>query len=149
MSRNASYYKRRRRLDAQLPQKAAMNLYKLLVVGLGGFLGSVSRYATVVSVDARLNALYPWGTFIVNVVGSFVLGVVYTLMLRKGDVTEYWRLFLGVGFCGGFTTFSAFAWENFGLIQQKLIGTSLAYALGSVVAGLLALVAGVWVARFL
>jgi CrcB protein len=126
-----------------------MNLYKLLVVGLGGFLGSVSRYVTVLSVDARLNALYPWGTFFVNVAGSLLLGVLYAVMLRKADITEYWRLFLGVGFCGGFTTFSAFAWENFGLIQQKLIGTSLAYALGSVVAGILALAAGVWLARFL
>jgi CrcB protein len=131
-----------------LKNETLMNIYKLLMVGLGGFLGSVSRYVTVLSIDARLNALYPYGTLAVNVIGSFLLGV-YTVAIRKAEMGEYWRLFLGIGFCGGFTTFSAYAWENFSLIQQKLIVTSLAYALGSVVAGLLALAAGVWVGRFL
>lgn len=126
-----------------------MNIYKILAVGLGGFLGTVARYVTVKSVDEKLNALFPYGTFAVNVLGSFLLGIIYTAALRKAGLTENWRLFLGVGFCGGFTTFSAFAWENFSLIQQKFMGTSLAYALASLVAGLLALMAGVWIGRFL
>ncbi|MDH4091441.1 MAG: fluoride efflux transporter CrcB [Cyclobacteriaceae bacterium] len=126
-----------------------MNFYNFLAVGLGGFLGTVARYAAVKSVDEKINAVFPYGTFAVNVIGSLLLGIIYTAALRKVGMTENWRLFLGVGFCGGFTTFSAFAWENFSLIQQKFMGTSLAYALASLGVGLLALMAGVWIGRFL
>ena len=125
-----------------------MTAYKLLIIGLGGFLGSIFRYVTVRLVDAKLNALFPYGTLTVNIVGSFLLGIIYMLALRKAGLTENGRLFLGVGFCGGFTTFSAFALENFSLIQQKLLGISVVYISVSVVAGILALAAGVWVSRF-
>ena len=126
-----------------------MTLYKLMIVGLGGFLGSVARYTTVRFIDGRLNAWIPYGTLAVNVIGSFLLGIIYMLVLRKTGLTDNGRLFLGVGFCGGFTTFSAFALENFSLIQQKFIGTSVLYISASVVSGILALAAGVWVSRFL
>jgi CrcB protein len=126
-----------------------MDGYKILAVGLGGFLGSVSRYITVKAVDDKLNAVFPYGTFTVNIIGSFLLGIIYMLAVRKAGVTENWRLFLGAGFCGGFTTFSAFAWENFSLIQQKFVGTSLLYASATLLVGLLALMAGVWIGRFL
>ena len=116
---------------------------------MGGFLGSVARYITVKSVDEKLNAVFPYGTLSVNVIGSFLLGVIYMLALRKAGVTETWHLFLGAGFCGGFTTFSAFALENFMLIQQKFIGTSLIYSSVSLVTGLFALIVGVWIGRFL
>ena len=125
-----------------------MTGYKLLIIGLGGFLGSTLRYVTVRLVDSKLNALFPYGTLTVNIVGSFLLGLIYMLALRKVGLTENTRLFLGVGFCGGFTTFSAFVLENFSLMQQKLLGTSLLYISVSVVAGILALAAGVWVSRF-
>lgn len=126
-----------------------MDFYKVLVVGLGGFLGSIARYVTVKSVDEKLNTVFPYGTLTVNIAGSFVLGVIYALAIRKTGMTENWRLFMGAGFCGGFTTFSAFALENFNLIQQKMVGTSVAYLSISVVSGLLALAAGVWLVRFL
>lgn len=125
-----------------------MSGYKLLLVGLGGFLGSILRYITVRFVDGKLNAIFPYGTLTVNVLGSFLLGVIYMLALRKVGLTENGRLLLGVGFCGGFTTFSAFALENFNLMQQKFMGTSLLYISLSVVAGILALAAGIWVSRF-
>ena len=126
-----------------------MYFYKLLAVGIGGLLGSVARYITVKAVDQKLNAVFPYGTLTVNILGSFVLGLIYTIALRKTGMSENWRLFLGAGFCGGFTTFSSFAWENFTLLEQKLIGTSLAYMSVSLVAGLLALSFGVWLGRFL
>ncbi len=126
-----------------------MDFYKVLVVGLGGFLGSIARYVTVKSVDEKLNTVFPYGTLTVNIAGSFFLGVIYALAIRKTGMTENWRLFMGAGFCGGFTTFSAFALENFNLIQQKMVGTSVAYLSISLVSGLLALAAGVWLVRFL
>ena len=125
-----------------------MNLYKLLIIGLGGFLGSVARYVTTKFVDDKLSPAFPYGTLTVNIVGSFLLGVIYMTALRKVGLTENARLFLGVGFCGGFTTFSAFALENFSLMQEKFVGTSLLYISISIVGGILALAAGVWVARF-
>jgi CrcB protein len=126
-----------------------MNIYKLFIIGLGGFIGSIARYVTAKLVDERLNSLFPYGTLMVNVVGSFLLGLIYMLALRKAGLTENGRLFLGVGFCGGFTTFSAFALENFNLLQQKFLGISVLYVAISVVAGLLALAAGIWISRFL
>jgi len=125
-----------------------MNLYKLLIIGLGGFLGSVARYVTTKLVDDKLSPAFPYGTLTVNILGSFLLGIIYIIALRKAGLTENGRLFLGVGFCGGFTTFSAFALENFSLMQEKFVGTSLLYISVSIVGGILALVAGVWVARF-
>jgi CrcB protein len=125
-----------------------MNAYKILIIGLGGFLGSVMRYITVRWVDGKLNTLFPYGTLTVNIVGSFLVGVIYMAALRKAGLSENGRLFMGVGFCGGFTTFSAFALENFNLMQEKLLGTSILYISLSVVAGILALAAGVWVGRF-
>jgi fluoride exporter len=125
-----------------------MNLYKLLIIGLGGFLGSVARYVVTKVMDGRLNPVFPYATLTVNIVGSFLLGMIYVLALRKAGLSENGRLFLGVGFCGGFTTFSAFALENFNLMQEKLVGTSVLYVSLSVVAGILALAAGVWLGRF-
>ena len=126
-----------------------MSGYKLLVIGLGGAIGSVARYIITRLIDNKVNSLLPYGTLAVNLIGSFLLGIIYMLALRKAGLTENGRLFLGVGFCGGFTTFSAFALENFNLLQQKLVGTSVLYISLSVVAGILALAAGVWVSRFL
>ena len=124
-------------------------MVKLLVIGFGGFLGSILRYIVGKSVDGKINTSFPWGTLTVNIVGSFIIGFVYMLAMRKVGITENWRLFLGAGFCGGFTTFSAFAWENVSLLDQKLIGTSLIYIVASIVVGMLAIVAGGWVSRFL
>ncbi|MBL0742600.1 fluoride efflux transporter CrcB [Chryseolinea lacunae] len=125
------------------------SLLKILIVAAGGALGSAARYVTARQVDARLNSIFPYGTLTVNVVGSFILGLVLTLAARKAGVTESWRLFLGAGFCGGFTTFSTFAWENFNLIEQKFMGTFVLYTSVSLVAGFLALAAGAFLGRFL
>src|SRR6188472_1811736 len=120
-----------------------MSLYKILIIGLGGFLGSVARYVTAKFVDDKLSPTFPYGTLTVNILGSFLLGLIYVIALRKIGLSENGRLFLGVGFCGGFTTFSAFALENFGLMQEKLVATSVLYISLSVVGGILALAAGV------
>jgi fluoride exporter len=75
-----------------------MDFYKVIAVGFGGFLGSIARYITVKSVDEKLNSFFPYGTFSVNVIGSFLLGLIYVLASRKAGMTDNWRLFLGAGF---------------------------------------------------
>jgi fluoride exporter len=125
-----------------------MSFTNVLIVGFGGFLGSIARFLAVRSIDGRLNSVFPYGTLSVNLIGSFILGFAYAYLTRKtGD--EQWKIFLGAGFCGGFTTFSAFAWENLNLIQGRLTSVSLIYIAVSLVGGLLAVTFGAWCSRFL
>lgn len=125
-----------------------MNAINLLLVGAGGFAGSVARYLTVVSLEKKLNSVFPYGTLTVNIAGSFVLGVVLAWVAgRSGGNSESWRLLIGTGFCGGFTTFSAFAAENVSLFDHRFASTALFYMLLSVVGGLLAVWAGFAVSR--
>jgi fluoride exporter len=122
-----------------------MNIYKLMLVGIGGFAGSILRYITVSSFQ-RFNFSFPLGTFIVNIAGSFILGTVVGWMVQRGE-NDSIRLLLITGVCGGFTTFSAFAFENVNLFEQKLAITSIAYIVGSIVLGIGAVIAGIWIGR--
>ena len=120
----------------------------LLWVGLGGFLGSIARYSLTSLVSSSSNSDFPLATFIINVLGSFVIGLVYGLSSRSiigGDV----RLFLATGICGGFTTFSAFSAETFVLIRDGHVLLALAYASLSVILGVGATVGGLWCVRAL
>jgi fluoride exporter len=114
-----------------------MNFYNFLYVGLGGFLGSIARFAVVKSLDQKFQSLFPYGTFAVNFLGSLILGFLYALTIRKIGPNQSWILFLGTGICGGFTTFSSFALENFNLLHLKP-GISILYILTSIIAGLVA-----------
>ena len=125
-----------------------MTLFNVLLVGAGGCIGSIARYLTVISLDRKLNGVFPYGTLSVNVLGSFILGAVLAWTAHKTENYEaQWRLFLGTGFCGGFTTFSAFAAENFTILVKSNTGTALLYISVSVVAGLVAVWLGFSFAR--
>jgi CrcB protein len=126
-----------------------MNITTILVVGVGGFLGTIARYISVQTIDKALNALFPYGTFTVNLIGSFILGFVMGGVTSGDQSSGNWKLFLTVGFCGGFTTFSAFAFENLNLLQQRLVTTSLLYAGVSIIAGLAAVAAGFYVGKLI
>ncbi|HTF20452.1 MAG TPA: fluoride efflux transporter CrcB [Chryseolinea sp.] len=126
-----------------------MDLTRILLVGVGGFLGSIARYVTVKTLDNRINQAFPFGTFTVNVVGCFLLGLIVGVVGRQSNGSEAWRAFLAVGFCGGFTTFSAFALENHSLLADRLLSTAALYIIASVVSGILAVFLGLWCTRFL
>jgi CrcB protein len=113
-------------------------LKPLLLVGLGGFLGSISRYGIHLLLSSRSLATFPWGTFTVNILGCLVIGLLVGLETRSPLMTDPWKLLLITGFCGGFTTFSTYSIESLGLLQQQQYVTFLAYAGGSLVVGLLA-----------
>ena len=100
-----------------------MNLTTCLVVMLGGAIGTFARYAASVLMLPVSREL-PWGTIAINVAGSFVIGLVGTLTLAAGrfPLSENARLFLMVGFCGGFTTFSAFSLQSLELLRSGALG---------------------------
>jgi CrcB protein len=119
-----------------------MTIQSLLLVGAGGFLGSVTRYFVSRTIDTNFNRIFPYGTLTVNILGAFLLGIIYAIALKKTGSSETIKLLLGTGFCGGFTTFSTFAWENLQLISQKNSFEAFAYILASLVIGIVAVWAG-------
>jgi CrcB protein len=122
---------------------------KLIFVALGGALGSVARYQTAVWVPRLVGRGLPWaGTLTVNIVGGFLMGVlVGVLAFRGGADQERWRILLGVGVLGGFTTFSSFSLDTALMIQRRAWDAALGYAVVSVVLSIGALFAGLALAR--
>lgn len=115
----------------------------LLLVGIGGGLGSIFRYIISTVLVRILPGHYPWGTFFVNVLGCFLIGVFLAWFEKQVPVGEFnLRLLLVTGFCGGFTTFSAFASENIKLLLSGQVLAALVYITGSVLVSLLAVWAG-------
>ena len=108
-----------------------------LAIALGGALGSVLRFAAVGYLTPLLNYRFPLGTFVVNIVGSFLIGVAYVLLVEKTTLPVEWRLFFITGVLGGFTTFSAFSLEILQLWQEGHVFNALLYASSSVILGLL------------
>ncbi len=109
----------------------------LLLVGTGGFLGSVLRYLLSQSIQGKLVPHFPLGTLSVNLIGCFAIGAIFALT-EKGTVGPEWRLFLVTGICGGFTTFSAFSIETVALLRGGQMGYAFMYVTASVVLGLAA-----------
>lgn len=117
-------------------------LRTLLLIGLGSFLGGVARYGLSSVVQSHTNMLFPWGTFWVNVLGCLAIGLLNGLFARNGWLSTDLRIFLTVGFCGGFTTFSTFIYENHLMLASGRFLAFAAYAGLSLVAGLVAVYAG-------
>jgi CrcB protein len=129
-----------------------MNRY--LLVMLGAALGGLSRYIVGTAVLQRFNArfpenVFPVGTVVVNVTGCFLIGILMSLFVARGDPNPSLRLLLVTGVLGGYTTFSSFGWESFEAIDKEQIWIGLANIVLSVVLGYLAVWCGAWVARVL
>src|SRR5438034_10636311 len=90
----------------------------ILLVGIGGFVGSIARYLVAVFFAGQLSSAFPFATFAVNVVGCFLIGILFALSDRGNILTPEWRIFLTTGFCGGFTTFSTFSYESIRLFHD-------------------------------
>jgi CrcB protein len=114
----------------------------ILIAGTGGFVGTVSRFLVSRYFQNLFLSSFPFGTFIVNVTGCLLIGIFYGLSSRGNILTPEWRMFLTVGFCGGFTTFSTFASENIALLKDGNFIYFALYTGLSVFLGLMATYAG-------
>ena len=121
----------------------------LLMVGLGGALGSLMRYFVAGSVQPAWWPGFPFGIFVVNITGGLAMGLVIALAALKLNLTPEMRAFLTTGILGGYTTFSTFSLDSAMLMERGAYAQAGAYVIGSVVLSILALFAGLWIVRAL
>jgi len=126
-----------------------MNPQFLLAVAAGGAIGSVARYLVGIGSGKLFGMSFPWGTLIINITGSFLIGALVGLFAIKWDFSQTARLFLTVGICGGYTTFSTFSLDAWYLLERGQNAASLAYMVASVVLSLAALVGALQLIRAL
>lgn len=121
----------------------------ILLVGLGGGVGSIARYLCQKWFADNYSGNFPWGTFAVNFIGCFLIGMIYAIAEKTTFLSPQTRLLLITGLCGGFTTFSAFAFENMTLLRSGDTQYFLLYSIGSVVLGITAVFAGIGIIKLL
>jgi len=124
-------------------------MYTYFSIAVGGALGSMARYATGVYVGRWLGMAFPWGTLLINIIGSLLIGVFAEAFALRWDASQSTRVFLVVGICGGYTTFSTFSLDVVTLINRGEALAAGAYIVASVVLGVLALYAGLYAMRLI
>lgn len=122
-------------------------MQQYLMIALGGALGAIARYEVAARIQSRIVSTFPWGTFVVNVSGCFIMGVVTTILAEKVGLHQNWRFLVPIGFIGAYTTFSTFELETYRAVVTGGMTTGLANVLGSVAVGYMALWLGVVTAK--
>ena len=120
-----------------------------LLVFFGGGLGATLRHLINLTCARCVGTSFPWGTFIINITGSTVMGLIAGYLALKGEASQPWRLFIMTGILGGYTTFSAFSLDTAVLYERGELGLAAAYVLGSVVLSIAGLFAGLALVRHL
>jgi CrcB protein len=118
-------------------------------IAVAGAFGALARYGLEGFVSRRAPGAFPWGTFVVNITGSFALGLLFTLLTERMSVDPWLRSALTIGFLGAYTTFSTLSLETYRLLSDGALGLALANSLGSLGAGLTAVYLGVVMGRLL
>lgn len=122
-------------------------MYHLMLVAFGGGLGAVLRHLTILATVRIFGVEFPFGTVFINVLGSFAIGLCVEIIARRFGGSPELRLFITTGVLGGFTTFSTFSLDFAHLFERDAIIAAVGYVLASVVLSILAVFAGLWVAR--
>lgn len=121
----------------------------LVLIALGGAAGATTRYLVDTWIAQRAGGAFPWGTFAINVSGSLVLGLLFALAIERGVLPASARGPVLIGFIGAYTTFSTLMLESWRLIEDGAVVLGLVNLVGSSVAGMVALVGGLWIGRAL
>ncbi|GAB6152718.1 fluoride efflux transporter CrcB [Desulfosporosinus burensis] len=121
----------------------------ILVIAVGGALGALSRYALGIWISNKWDQGFPLHTFLINITGAFLLGFLHILFIERLNVNPLWRLGIGVGFLGAFTTFSTFGYEVIALLEGGSFMTAGLYTLLSIVVGFTGVALGVGLARLI
>lgn len=121
-----------------------MGISILLAVAFGGAVGAVGRYTLSTWIQGALGGSFPWGTLGVNVVGSFLMGVLVAAV-QRGSLPPEFQTLAAVGILGSFTTFSAFSLETVSLLQEGAWARGVSYVAASVLVGLAAIITGMWI----
>jgi fluoride exporter len=122
-------------------------LLKYVMVGVGGALGSILRFWLGSYIGERIGTRFPYGTLVVNISGSFLIGLVFAILTQRMQWSPNWRYLIPIGFIGGYTTFSSFEFEAFRTIQDGQLGLGLLYVGVSVVVGFIAVWGGMVAGR--
>ena len=121
----------------------------VVAIAVAGSLGALARYGLDGFVSRRARGAFPWGTFVVNISGAFLIGLIFTLATEKWGLAPWLRSAVTIGFLGAYTTFSTFSFETYRLVADRAYGLAAANMLGSCAAGLAAVYVGVVLARAL
>ncbi len=121
-------------------------MLKYVMVGIGGFLGAIARYMLGAYIGSHYGARFPYGTFVINMSGSFLIGFILAFLART-TASPYWRYLIPIGFIGAYTTFSTFEYETLRAIQEGQIASGLLNVALSVTVGFAAVWAGAALGR--
>jgi CrcB protein len=117
----------------------------VLIVGIGSFIGGALRYLISTLFKQYCTQGFPWGTLLVNLMGCFIFGAIFALFSKYSSTSHPWCLLLTTGLCGGFTTFSTFAYESVLMLQQGNLSGFISYVATSLIAGISLFALGYWI----
>lgn len=119
----------------------------VVLVGSGGFLGANARYLLAKAIAERYGTAFPYGTLLINVTGSLIIGVLLTYLTDRANISPNYRLLFVVGFLGAYTTFSTYTYDALTLIQNNDWPRALLYFGSTIVLGMAAVTVGMWIGR--
>jgi len=120
-------------------------LQKYLLIAAGGALGSIARYWVGSTIAGRMGTRFPLGTFVINLTACLIIGFSLTYLGKRVELSPAWRFFVPIGFIGAYSTFSTYEWETLTTLRSGAFALGALYALGSLIAGLVA----VWLGALL
>lgn len=120
----------------------------ILAIGLGSFIGGIARYLITLLIQNKFISTFPFGTMGVNIIGCFLIGVIYGLS-ERGNLNVEWRIFLATGIMGGFTTFSSFSNETVGMLRDAQYWQAFSYIGFSVIVGIASTFGGISLIKYL